>query len=822
MSRHSTCCSANPPASPQVHQLDSFTRDVSYAIRQLARAPGFTVVAVLTLALGIGANAAIFGVVDEILLKPPPYRDPDRIVTLWQNDRTQSATRDDVSPANFFDWRERSETFEALAAVEPYSMDYLGPEGPDRFPMWLVTEGFHRVFGVGALLGRTFTAEDHTPSTPQVAMLSFRLWQTRFGADPAIVGRVLTLDGRPLTVVGVMPPQFSFPAGNDVWVPKVPRPGDAQTRAGGYWRVVGRLADGVALEAAQAELDAIATALAAEYPATNADIGIAAVPIAEYLVGDVRPALLLFWGAVGAVLLIACVNVANLLLARAAQRRRELALRAVLGAGRARLVRQLVTESLLLAVLGGMAGLAVATSGLGVIEALRPAGFFGGVPLAVDGRVIGFTALLALGTAFLFGLAPALDAAAGDLRARLHTTTLAPARRFRGILVVGELALAMALLIAAGLLVRSFVTLQQVERGYRSDNVFALTVQAWRYFPDLARRTLFVEEALERIGALPGVQAVGIASSLPLAEDIGQELGTFAIEGHPPASVGDEPVAHVTVATNGYFAALGIPLRAGRLFALTDRGDMPRVVVINEAMARRYWPGEDPVGATLTVSFLGYVVPPARAEVVGVVADVRLAPQEEPRPSLFVPHAQVPTGALHFTMRAAGDPTPLIDAVRRELWAANAAMPIEGPITLEGLLDDAFSERRFTLTLVLLFSGTALVLASVGAYGLSSYEASRRSNEIGVRMALGADRGRVVRFVVGAGLKLALIGIGIGALLALATSRLLSGFLYGVSPFDPWTFAGIAALLLGVTALASFLPAHRAARLNPMITLRAE
>jgi predicted permease len=529
---------------------------------------------------------------------------------------------------------------------------------------------------------------------------------------------------------------------------------------------------------------------------------------------------MLFLGAAGLVLLIACVNIANLLLAQAAQRRRELAIRGVLGADRGRMVRQLATESVVLAGIGAALGVMLAAWGLNTFESLRPDTLPPGSSLALDGRIVAFAVLLAIGTAILFGLAPALGASRAALRDRLHAATQsAPAaRRFRGALVVAELALAMVLLIGAGLLVKSFVALLEVDRGYRTENVLALSVQAWDYYPDRAQRTQFVADTLERIASLPGVLAAGVASSLPLADQIGTERATFSIEGRPPPS-GGLPTADGAIVTESYFRVLDIPLRGGRLLTRDDDGDAPRVVLINESMARRYWPGEDPVGARLAVAF---GAAPVTVEVVGVVADTRDALDEDPRPSFFVPYAQNPTGAMYFIVRAAGDPAALVRSVQNEIWATNSAMPFGSVTTLDGAFDASLADRQFALWLLSAFAATALVLAAVGTYGVLSYESGRRSHEIGVRIALGSNAGRVVGLVVGTGVKLGLVGIAIGTAASLVTSRFLSRYLYGVQPFDSATFIGIALLLVAVTAIASWLPARRAARVDPVTALRTE
>jgi predicted permease len=799
--------------------MDTLLQDIRYALRQLAGARGFTIVAVLTLAIGIGADTAIFSAVDAVLLKPLPFPDADRIFALRQFDRERGVERQLASPANFFDWRERSRSFEHLAAADPWSVDYVGVEGPDRLQAWRVSEGFFDVMGVPPLIGRTFRADDYTATGGPVAVLTHSAWRSRFGGDPELVGRALVLGDQLVTVVGIMPPRFEYPAGGDVWLPLPLQLPSFQNRAGGFWPVVGKLAPGVDARAAQAELDAISAQLAAEYPAANA---VSLVPIGESLVGELRPGLLLLLAAVGAVLLIACVNVASLLLARAADRRREFAVRSACGATRARLVRQLVTESVVLALLGGGAGVLFAAWGIRALGALRPDNLPHVADLAVDGRVLAFASLLAVGTALAFGLAPAVQMARAAISARLHATPrmATPAgRRLKQGLVVAELALATVLLISAGLLVRSLVALLDVERGYRTDNVAAVTVQAWRYYPDLTQRELFVAEAVERIAALPGVSAAGIGSALPLAAEIGANTTPFAIEGLTLPQGDDLPVARATVVTSGYFGALGIPLIAGRPVRAGDDQDAPRVILINEAMARRYFGAENPLGARVAIGFLGERW---TAEVVGVVGDARQTLQDEAPASVFIPYGQARTGALHFVVRAPGDPNETIRAIRRTLASINPAMPIAGSTTLDGLLDDALRERRVTMSLLLAFSLAALGLAAIGTYGVLSYDATRRSQEIGIRVALGAGRTSIVRLVVGEGVKFALIGIAAGAVIALAVTRVLSRFLFGVAPFDPATFVAIAVVLLAVTVLASYLPARRAARVGPMMALRAE
>ncbi len=811
-----------PIGAPRLRLFADLRQDVRYALRQLVRSPGFTAVAVLTLALGIGANTAIFSAIDAILLKPLPYPDAERIVTVWQ--REQGATeRDLAAPGNFLDWRERSTSFEALAAAEPYSHGYLAPDGPETLRSWVVTENFFDVVGVPALLGRTLRPEDNQRgegARARVAVLGYGLWQRRFGGDPGIVGQALTLDGEPVTVVGVMPARFEFPVGRDMWVPRTFEGWEPRNRTARFWHVAGRLKPGVGAETAAAELDGIAAQLATEYPRTNAATGTAVVPLAEHLAGGASTTLLLFLGAVGLVLLIACVNVANLLLARAAQRQQEFAIRAAIGADRLRIMKQTITESLLLGAFGGVCGLVIAAVGIALFEPVQAASIPHAQAPGLDARALLFASALALGSTLLFGLMPALQIARNAaLRERLHGgASAAPAaRRFRSALVVSELALAMVLLVGAALLLRSFAAVLDVERGYRTDNVLAMSVQTWEYYPESAQRRLFVEQTLARIEQLPGVAAAGVTTSLPLAEGIGGDTATFTVVGRPQAADESPPGAHAAVVTEGYFRALGIPLRAGRMFGPTDGADAPRVIVINEALARRHWPGEDPVGARI---MLGFSAAPVEAEVIGVVADVRDALQQDPQPSVFTSHVQQPTGSLYFAVHANGEPSAIVRAVQREIWAMNPAMPFAQVTTLDNLLDYSVRDRRSIMQIVVAFSVTALALAAVGAYGLVSHESSRRSHEIGIRVAIGASRRRVLALVVGDGLKLALLGIGVGGVLALVAGRAMQSFLFGVSAFDPLTFVVIALVMLAVTTLASFLPAWRAARADPIAALR--
>lgn len=804
-----------------IRPLEDFARDLRVGLRALARQRGFAAVSILTLAIGIGGTTAVFGAVYGILLAPLPYASQDRLVTVWQTNTKTGATREEVSPANFLDWRQRSRTFAYLAVAEPWSLDYLSPDGPDRLSTAAVTEGFFDALGARPLLGRTFLPEESKAGRNQVVVLSEGAWRTRFGADSSLVGRTMVLDSIPMTVIGIMPRAVDFPHGEQAWIPKVFREDELQLRSGAYYTAVGRLRDGVSLDAAQRDMASIAAELGRLYPATNASSGVNLVPIAESMVGGARNALLILLGAVGFVLLIACANVASLQLAQSMRRRRELAVRAAMGAGRERLARQLLAECLLLGLIGGAAGVVLAHWGIAGIRALAPTDLPRLDELRTSPAVLLFAFGVSLLTALVFGLAPAIDAGRLRLTETLSSggrtaTTARARRRAHSGLVIAEMALALVLLVGAGLLARSFATLLRVDRGFRADHVLVVTLQAWSYYPTGPARAAFVREATSRLAALPGVRGVGMTSSLPLSYPIGAERARFAVEGQP-AAAGEIPSVHVSAITPEYFATLDIPLREGRLMTATeDAGHVP-VTVVNEAFARRYWPDGNALGKRVSFGFMG---PAVVREVVGVVGNVRhdgLA--RDPRASVFIPHAQGPTGAIHLVIRTAAQPATMQRAVRAELATLNGVMPLSNVTTLDALLASSLRERRFHLALIGSFSLTALLLAAVGIYGLMSHATSQRTQEIGVRVAVGARSGQVVWMVVRDGAVLALTGVGLGVLGAIGLTRLLRGMLFEVTPLDPLAFGLAVAGLLGAAMLACWLPARRAAAIDPVRAL---
>lgn len=798
--------------------------DVRLTMRTLAKRPAFALAAIATLALGIGATTAMFSVVDGVLLRPLPYADADRIVALWQNDRAHAVERDGVSAANFLDWRDRSRSFSHMAAIEPWGLEYSGPEGPREVSTSRVSEGFFQILRTPALLGRTLQAEDYESDVPAV-VLGHGIWQSLFGADSTLIGRRILLDGAPTVVVGVLPPEFDFPPGEQMWIPRRFGETGRGSRAANYFSVVARMRPDIDVAQAQSEMDAIGAQLSEEYPETNAESGVSVVPLSEQLLGNVRSALLVLLGAVGFVLLIACVNVANLLLVRGTERRREFAIRTAIGASHRRLGRQLFTENAVLALIGGLAGVILAYWGLAALLSQAPADLPRVELVGIDESVLTFALAVSLLTALLVGVAPALQALSLDLRNFLSeggrtATAGRPRVRFREAMVVLQLSLALVLLAGTGLMVRSLISLLSQNPGYRTENVLAITYQAWRHYPDPPARTVFVRQALEQLEALPGVRAAGMTSSLPLAERIYADEATFVLEGRPAPRLGQEPAAQAAVITSGYFAALGIPLRAGRLFERADDAGAPRVAVISETMARRFWPGEDPIGEKIRLSFAG---PPLSTEIVGVVGDVRHAGLDaDPRPGIYVPHAQAPTAAITFVVRTALDPATMLDAVQKRLWSMNSQLAVASSATLEGLLNSSLRERRFYMFLLVVFSLVAGGLAVIGIYGLMSFRVRWRTSEISIRMALGARPEEILRLYARRGLTIIAAGLLLGLTGALALTRILSGLLYGVEPNDPLTLAAVAAALGSIAFLSAFVPARRATRVEPAVALKMD
>jgi putative ABC transport system permease protein len=763
--------------------MSRLLQDIRYGLRTLRRNSGFTVVAVLTLALGIGATTAIFSVVNGVLLRPLPFRDADRLAMVWLDNVPQGIRQDITSYPTFADWREQNRVFEGMAGFSPQQANLTGEAEPERIARAAVTAGFFPLLGVEPARGRGFDVREEEQGSHRVAVLGHGLWQRRFGGDPEVLGRTIQMNGDEFTVVGVMPPGFDFPSASQLWVPLAPSEQLREARGAFWLYTLGRLRPGVTVEAAQREMDGIDARLGEEYPALSR-FGVFVQPVRDYLVGDVRPALLVLLGAVAFLLLIASANVANLLLARSAAREREMAIRAAMGAGQRRLVGQLLTESLVLALAGGALGVVIATWGVQLLKWLSPADLPRMENVGVDATVLGFAFLVSLLTGVAFGLVPALQVSRTPLARPLREGSrgLSGGRRgqrTRKVLIVGELALALVLLIGAGLLLQSFSRLRSVDPGFRAENVLTLRLSlSGSDYRDPARVVGFWEQLLERVESLPGVASAAGATDVLLPELANSS--TVTIEGRPRSPDEETVEVPIDVVTPGLFRTLGTPLLHGRDFSGADDRDAAPVAIINEAMARRFWPDADPVGQRFRYG--GENSQDPWRTVVGVVADARRTSlEQEARPSTFLPVRQNAASSLVVVVRTAGDPLALAGAVRREVRAIDPNVPIAQLSTLEGLLSERLAQRRFSALLLGIFSALALLLASVGVYGVIAYTVSQSTREIGIRMALGAHRRNVLRLVLGQVSVLVLLGIGIGLAGALALSRTLAGMLYGTS-----------------------------------------
>ena len=804
--------------------ITAFFNDVRYGTRLLLRSPGFTFIAVAALAIGIGANTAIFSVVNTLLIQRLPYAEPDRLAVVWEHNLPRDRKNNVVSPGNFIHWREMNQVFEEIAAVGlTFNITIAGQGDPFEVPFQFVTAEFFPVLGVQPVLGRWFTADEDRPGS-RVAIISDRLWRARLGSDPGILSKGITLNGVSHPVVGVMPPGFAFLDKTvDVWLP-VGFPAEARTPRGRWLATVGRLKPGVTLEQAQRDMARVAGEMTTLFPDFNTGWTARVVPLREQLTGDIRPALLLLLGAVAFVLLIACANVANLLLARATARQRELAVRAALGAGRRRLIRQLLAESLVLSVAGGAAGLVLAWWGLqllrGFVADRIPV--YGLDSAGIDGTVLAFTTGTALVSGLFFGLVPAFSAAGAGLNDSLkeggRTGSAARGKRARSAFVVVEMALALVLLVGAGLLVRSFARLMDVEAGFETAQTVTMRVSIPQSrYGEPPLRIQFYDRLVEQIAGLPGVEAAGAVSFLPLA-GLGAATG-FEVVGAPPPPRGEGPVTDVRVISDEYFKAMGIPLVRGRLFDESQPADAQNRIIVNEALARRHWPGEDPIGRRIKVSWDDN----REDEIIGVVGDVRQADLEtEARATIYWPYPRSPYGTMTLAVRTAGGPAAVISSVRTILRELDPNLALANVQTMDEVVSRSVAQRRLTMVLLAIFAGSALLLAAVGIYGVIAYSVTQRTQEIGIRLALGAQQGDVLRMIVGQAAALAAAGILLGAAGAALLTRLMTDLLFGVQPFDPLTFGAVAAVLAAVALLASYVPGRRATQVDPVIALRAE
>jgi len=812
--------------------LETLFQDLRYGARTLLKQPGFALIAVFTLSLGIGANTAIFSVVDGVLLRPAPFERPERLVFVWTKNQRQGFDRGAISPADFADLRDQRQVFEDLAAMDRLSFHLTGGDGPEWAQGARVSTSLFQLLGVRPALGRVFLAEEDMVGGDRVVILSHGLWQRRFGGDPNVIGKTLTLRlsaafgpqralGESFTVVGVLPSTFRMPLFDaDVWTPLALSQGQLGIRQGFPLFVIGRLKEGVEMTEAQARTDAFAKRLQEAYPATNKDQELTLVTIDEELAGDLRQALWVLLGAVGFILAIACANVANLLLARARARQTEIAIRAALGAGRSRLIRQLFTESLLLAVCGGALGLLLAVLSHDTLLAGLPDRIRNVKEIGIDARALGFTFAVALLTSVIFGLAPALRASRPDLNECLKEGGKGAGGfgrgRVRNLLVIAEMALALALLAGAGLMIRSFMRLQQVDLGFDPRN--ALTMQIalpQSKYSQPAQMAAFYKQTLERIRLLPGAQAAGVVSIAPLA---GMDASSnFTIEGRPVPDPAQVPLAAFRPVSPDYFSAMGIPIVKGRAFAERDL-EQP-AFIINEAFARRYFSDEAPLSKRIKLGPAEFANP--FLPVVGVAKNVKsLGLQGDERPTLYLSYLKQPNMTL--VVRAASDPMSLVGAVRGAVQTVDPEQPVYNITTMSDRLAAQGAQPRFRTLLLGLFAALAVTMAGVGVYGVMATAVAQRTREIGIRVALGAQASDVLRLIIGQGLKLALIGVALGLAGAFALTRLLADLLFDVKPTDPATFAVVPLLLVAVALLASYLPARRAAKVDPITALRSE
>ncbi len=812
--------------------METLVNDIRFGIRSLLKHPGLTAIAVITLALGIGANTAMFTVVNAVLLRPLPYQQPERLVTIWEESPERDLYEMPVSFANFRDWADQTQTLQQISAYTFTNLNLTGAGEPARLSTVRCSANLFSLIGAAPAQGRTFLDEEDKDGANRVVILSHALWQNRFGSDREIVGRSLTLNNQSHTVVGVMPRNFQFPVGfgflgkvlNDPTELYVPLAATSdEVRRGNYsFFALGRLKPGIAIEQARADMTAIERRLEEQYPGSNTGIGINLVSTQEQTVKAIRPALLVLLGSVMFLLLIACANIASLLLARGASRQKEMAIRSALGASRLRVLRLLLTESVMLSLVGGLIGWLLAIWGTAALMALAPDNIPRLNEIGVDARVFGFTLAISLVTGIVFGLVPAIHAAKPDLNEALKeglkgATGSSAGKRTRSVLVAVEVALSLVLLIGAGLLIKSFFRLQQMNLGFNPENLLAvnLSLSSSRY-PEEHQQTAFFQDALQRLGSLPGVRSAAASTGLPLTLDISGS--DFRIEGHPEPKAGEEMIINTRSISPRYFETLGVPLIKGRDFSDRDKSDSPGAAIINNQLARTYFGAEDPIGKRISFDDRQ-----SWMSIVGVIGDVKqMGLESSAKPEVYFPYLQVAAPEMSLVVRTSSNPLNLAGAVKGEIQLIDKDMPIDDARTMQQLLGESVSGPRFNLLLLTVFAVVALLLAIVGIYGVMSYTVSQRTHEIGIRVAIGAQPNDVFRMVIGQGMRLAAIGVAFGLLGAFALTRLMTTMLFGVEPTDPATFIGIGVLLSVVTLAACYIPGRRAAKVNPLEALRYE
>ena len=816
--------------------MRNFLADLRFALRALRHSPAFTLGAILVLALGIGANTAIFSIVNAVLLRPLPFDDPDRLAQVWHVPPAKSfpgLTLFSVSPANFLDWQAQSTSFEGLAVYGGRSLTLGGKDQPEMLAAAAVPPEFFSVLRTNPLLGRTFSADENRPGAAHAIILGYRLWRDRFASDRNIVGRTVTIDSEPYLVVGVMPDSFRLPTWAKAWVPLAWTNEERAVRGNHNYMVVGRLKPGINIAQAKSELASISSRLEQLYPADDKGWGATAIPLREQMVSDVRTAILVLLGAVAFVLLIACANVANLVLAKTLARRKEIAIRNALGASRAAILRHILSETVLLSAIGGALGFLLARLTLNLSNTFLAQNLPSFADITLDLQVLAFTTLVSVLAGVLAGLIPSLRFSRVDVNESLKLgqsrgTSDSGGSRTRNALVVSEVALSLVLLIGAGLMVRTLLGLRAVSLGFDSANVLTMSVNVTRTkFPTPAQQINFFNELLQRVRALPGVESAGTIDSLPLNGEGGSHQ-PFSIEGRPVLPMSEQPEVDVRLISAGYLRTMHIPVIRGRDLLDSDAAGRPGVALISEALARRFWPNEDPIGKHLTLTFF----PDVPREVVGIVGDIKLDSLNETRPvdTIYVSLGQltVPPGeswrsfGLTLAVRTQSDPHSATSAVTEAIHQVGSDVPVTDVLSMDDVITQSMSSQRYTLFLLGAFASLALLLAAVGIYGVLSYTVRRRVREIGIRMALGASNSDVLKLVVSDGMKPILIGIAIGLAAALALSRLVASLIFGVKPTDPLTYAAVATLLLLVGLAANTLPALRATRIEPVRTLRED
>ena len=813
--------------------MERLWQDIRYGFRTLIKSPGFTLVALAALALGIGANTAIFSVVNSVLLRDLPYRQSDQVMVVWEQNRARGGRNNVASLANFLDWQQQANSFQEMAAFYDATFNLTGEGNPEEIPAQVTSGNLLTMLGTEPALGRVYTKEEAEPGRDDVIVISHGLWQRRFGGVADIVGKKISLNGENVTVLGVMPQGFKWfmkegsrtGKAAEIWTPtNFASVLNGPTKGRGrFITVAGRLKPGVTHEQAQVEMSTIASRLEQQHAQFNTNMGIHVVPVHEQLAGEIKLALYVLLGAVGFVLLIACANVANLMLARASSRQSEFSIRTALGAGRGRIMRQLLTESVLLSVLGGALGLIIALWGVDALVALSPPNMLGTEKIGLSLPVLAFTFVVSLLTGVVFGLVPTLEVTRLNLNESLKETgksnmSSRRSRRLSSGFVVAQVALALVLLIGSTLMIKSFLRLQAVDPGFQTENLLTLrvTVPTSKYSED-NQVVAFHRQALERLKSLPDVRSVGAVSALPFGGNLGART-SFWIEGRPAPPPGQELSTDVRVTDENYFETIGIPVLSGRGFTEQEAKEDRRTIIVNESMARQHFPGQNPIGQYLRVQMMP---DPQPMEIIGVVADAKYKTLEgPPHPMVYWAHPQLVYSEMTYVVRTNGDPMNLAAAVRREIQTIDKDQPVADVRTMQSWIDELTARSRFGTLLLTIFAGLALVLAAIGIYGMMSYSVTQRTHELGIRIALGAKTLDVLKLILGRGLALTLVGIVLGLAASFILTRFLSSLLFGVSATDPVTFAGLSLLLTAVALLACYVPTRRAMKVDPMVALR--